>query len=263
MDREDYLILIINTALKAGKEILSVYNTSFSVEKKADNSPLTRADKNAHTSIIKLLEQTSLPIISEEGEQTTYDNRKKWEQFWMVDPLDGTKEFINKNGEFTVNIALIEDGIPTMGVIYIPVTKTLYFADKLAYKIENFNESAISINTLLSKADQLPITQNRTNYIVLASRSHLGKETKNFINDLKEKYPNLTVISKGSSLKICSIAEGSADIYPRFGPTMEWDIAAGQAILNAAGGKVINWETKAPLDYNKENLLNPWFIAER
>ena len=263
MNREDWLVIIINAALDAGKEILKIYDADFSVDTKADNSPITLADKNAHNTIVKALEKTEIPILSEEGEQTAYTIRKNWDQFWMVDPLDGTKEFVNKNGEFTVNIALIENGIPTMGVIYIPVTQTLYFADKLAYKIENFSESIFSINNLLGKADQLPLTKTRSNYVVLASRSHMNETTTNYINELKELYPNLIIQAKGSSLKLCTIAEGSADVYPRFGPTMEWDIAAGHAIINATRGNVINWETKKSLHYNKENLLNPSFVVHR
>ena len=263
MNREDWLVIIINAALDAGKEILKIYDADFSVDTKADNSPITLADKNAHNTIVKALEKIEIPILSEEGEQTAYTIRKNWDQFWMVDPLDGTKEFVNKNGEFTVNIALIENGIPTMGVIYIPVTQTLYFADKLAYKIENFSESIFSINNLLGKADQLPLTKTRSNYVVLASRSHMNETTTNYINELKELHPNLLIQSKGSSLKLCTIAEGSADVYPRFGPTMEWDIAAGHAIINATRGNVINWETKKSLHYNKENLLNPSFVVHR
>lgn len=261
MTREDLLVTIVNAALGGGKEILEIYNAAFSVETKADNSPITQADKNAHNSIVKALEKTNIPVLSEEGEQTPYSIRKDWKQFWMVDPLDGTKEFVNRNGEFTVNIALIENGKPTMGVIYIPVTQTLYFADKLAYKVEIFNESTFSIHNLLGTADQLPLTKNRSNYIVLASRSHMNETTTNYINQLKESYPDLLIDAKGSSLKLCTIAEGSADIYPRFAPTMEWDIAAGHAIVNAAGGSVIDWETKNPLQYNKQNLLNPSFVV--
>jgi len=261
MTREDWLLIIINASLEAGREILDVYSADFSVGLKTDSSPITQADKNAHHIIINALEQTNLPIISEEEEQTPYQKRKGWKQFWMVDPLDGTKEFVNRNGEFTVNIALIENGKPTMGVIYIPVQQTLFFADKLAYKIESFSKPIFSIANLLVNAEQLPLIQNRSNFIVLASRSHMNEQTTSFINKLKENYTHLTIQQKGSSLKLCTIAENSADIYPRFGPTMEWDIAAGHAIINAAGGSVINWETKNSLQYNKENLLNPSFIV--
>ena len=163
MTREDWLIQIINAALKGGEEILEVYNSDFAVETKDDKSPLTEADKRAHIAIMNALEATGLPVLSEEGKQMDYSERKDWKQFWMVDPLDGTKEFVKRNGEFTVNIALIEDGKATMGVIYVPVTKDLYFADKLAYKIEGFTEPTVSINNLLGRAEQLPLSQTRTN----------------------------------------------------------------------------------------------------
>lgn len=263
MTREDWLVIIVNAALQGGKEILEVYNADFSVATKLDDSPITQADKNAHDVIVHALEKTGIPILSEEGEQAPYAIRKDWKQFWMVDPLDGTKEFVNKNGEFTVNIALIEAGKPTMGVIYIPVTKSLYFSDQLAYKIENISDSTLNIHNLLGEAEQLPLPQTRENFIILASRSHKNEQTESYIEQLKEKHNNVIVQTKGSSLKLCTIAEGSADVYPRFTPTMEWDIAAGQAILTAAGGKVMIWETQQPLQYNKENLLNPWFVVER
>ena len=263
MNREDWLIQIINAALKGGEEILEVYNSDFAVETKDDKSPLTEADKRAHIAIMEALEVTGLPVLSEEGKQMEYAERKGWKQFWMVDPLDGTKEFVKRNGEFTVNIALIEDGKATMGVIYVPVTKDLYFADKLAYKIEGFTEPTVAINNLLGRAEQLPLSQTRSNYVVVGSRSHMSEETETFIKEQKEKHSEVDILSKGSSLKLCMVAEGSADAYPRFAPTMEWDTAAGQAIANASGAKVINWETKETMEYNKENLLNSWFLVER
>ncbi len=260
--REKWLINIINASLKAGREILAIYNSDFSVTKKTDDSPITKADENAHKAIINALETTQLPILSEEGKHADYSIRKNWKQFWMVDPLDGTKEFVNRNGEFTVNIALIENGKPTMGVIFIPVTQTLYFADKLAYKIENFNTDIDSINSLLEKAKQLPLPQNRKNFVALTSRSHINSITKGYLEKLKKTHSNLEIKEKGSSLKLCLIAEGAADFYPRLSPTMEWDIAAGHAIVNACGGTVSNWNEKTTLIYNKENLLNPSFIVE-
>lgn len=263
MTREDWLIKIINAALKGGEEILSVYNSDFAVETKDDKSPLTEADKKAHLAIMAELETTGLPVLSEEGKQMDYSERKQWEQFWMVDPLDGTKEFVKRNGEFTVNIALIENGKATMGVIYVPVTKDLYFADKLAYKIEGFDSPTAAINNLLGRADQLPLSQTRTNYVVVGSRSHMSEETEAFINEQKQNHSEVDILSKGSSLKLCMVAEGAADAYPRFAPTMEWDTAAGQAIANASGAKVINWDTKETMEYNKENLLNSWFLVER
>ncbi|PCJ24689.1 MAG: 3'(2'),5'-bisphosphate nucleotidase [Flavobacteriales bacterium] len=263
MTRENWLVQIINAALKGGEEILEVYNSDFEVETKDDNSPLTEADKRAHIAIMNALEKTGLPILSEEGRQMDYAERKDWKQFWMVDPLDGTKEFVKRNGEFTVNIALIEEGKATMGVIYVPVTKDLYFADKLAYKIEGFTEPTISINNLLGRAEQLPLSQTRSNYVVVGSRSHMSEETETFINEQKDKHSKVDILSKGSSLKLCMVAEGAADAYPRFAPTMEWDTAAGQAIVIASGANVINWDTKETMEYNKENLLNSWFLVER
>jgi len=263
MNREDWLIQIINAALKGGKEILEVYNSDFSVETKEDKSPLTEADKRSHVAIMEALKSTNIPVLSEEGEMMGFDERKNWKQFWMVDPLDGTKEFVKRNGEFTVNIALIENEKATMGVIYVPVSKDLYFADKLAYKIEGFDAPTVSIENLLGKAHQLPLSHNRSNYVVVASRSHMSEETEAFINEQKTKHNEVDILSKGSSLKLCMVAEGAADAYPRFAPTMEWDTAAGQAIALASGATVINWETKATMLYNKENLLNSWFLVAR
>jgi 3'(2'), 5'-bisphosphate nucleotidase len=262
MNREDWLLTIINAAIQGGEEILTVYESDFAVEQKDDKSPLTEADKRAHEAITGVLSTTGLPILSEEGKHMDYEERKNWEQFWMVDPLDGTKEFIKRNGEFTVNIALIEDGKATMGVIYVPVTRELYFADKLAYKIK-IVEPVISINNLMSNADQLPLSQSRTNYVVVGSRSHMSEETEAFIEEQKANHDEVDILSRGSSLKLCMVAEGKADAYPRFAPTMEWDTAAGQAIAVASGAKVINWETKELMQYNKENLLNSWFLVHR
>lgn len=262
MNREDWLLTIINAAIQAGEEILTVYESEFAVEHKDDKSPLTEADKRAHEAIVGILETTGLPILSEEGKHMDYEERKNWDKFWMVDPLDGTKEFIKRNGEFTVNIALIEDRKPTMGVIYVPVTKDLYFSDKLAYKIK-VNKPVVSINDLMGNADQLPLPQTRNNYVVVGSRSHMSEETETFINEQKEKHEEVDILSRGSSLKLCMVAEGATDAYPRFAPTMEWDTAAGQAIATASGARVINWDTKELMQYNKENLLNSWFLVER
>jgi len=262
-NRTNWLVQIINASLKGGQEILTVYNSDFAVETKDDKSPLTEADKRAHLAIVKELELTGLPILSEEGKQMGYAERKDWKQFWMVDPLDGTKEFVKRNGEFTVNIALIEDGKATMGVIYVPVTQELYFADEKAYKVDRFEILISDLDQLKESAQQLPVPQTRTNYIVVGSRSHMSEETEAFINTQKSKHKEVDILSKGSSLKLCMVAEGKADAYPRFAPTMEWDTAAGQAIAVASGANVINWETKQTMQYNKENLLNSWFLVER
>jgi len=263
MNRKDWLVQIINAALKGGEEILEVYNSEFAIEHKDDKSPLTEADKRAHIAIMKMLELTGLPILSEEGKHMDYSERKHWNQFWMVDPLDGTKEFIKRNGEFTVNIALIENGKATMGVIYVPVTQELYFADEKAYKVGSQKLEVGSLEDLIDSAQQLPLPQTRTNYVVVGSRSHMSEETEAFISEQKSIHSEVDILSKGSSLKLCMVAEGSADSYPRFAPTMEWDTAAGQAIAIASGAQVINWDTKELMQYNKENLLNSWFLVKR
>ncbi|MBI2280457.1 MAG: 3'(2'),5'-bisphosphate nucleotidase CysQ [Bacteroidetes bacterium] len=270
MTREELLITAINAALKGGEEILAIYESDFAVERKEDKTPLTLADTNAHLAIAKLLDKTNLPVLSEEGKQTPYETRKTWKQFWMVDPLDGTREFVKRNGEFTVNIALIENGEATMGIIYVPVTEELYFSDTNigAFKVTCSQHSSpithdSSLTTLIEKSEKLPLKQNRKNFIVVGSRSHMSAETEAYMNELKTKHTEVDMLSKGSSLKLCMVAEGSADSYPRFAPTMEWDTAAGQAIAIASGADVINWETKKRMLYNKENLLNTWFLVER
>lgn len=263
MNRKDLFFNAINAALAGGKEILDVYNSDFAIEHKDDKSPLTEADKRAHLKIVELLECTSIPVLSEEGKNIPYDERKNWSQFWMVDPLDGTKEFIKRNGEFTVNIALIENQESTMGVIYVPVTGELYFSDEKAYKAENMRLKVKSLEELLQNAQILPLPQTRKNYIVVGSRSHMSEETETYINEQKELHNEVDILSKGSSLKLCMVAEGAADSYPRFAPTMEWDTAAGQAIVRGSGANVINWETQDTMLYNKENLLNSWFLVKR
>ncbi len=254
----------INAALKAGKEIMNVYSQDdFKIQTKSDNSPLTIADKKAHQAIVAAIAHLDIPILSEEGRHDDFSLRKNWSRCWIIDPLDGTKEFIQRNNEFTVNIALVENGIPTLGVICIPVYKTLYFAaEKLgAYKIKIDNSADLPVSNLLKTAVKLPVMQHRDILRVVGSRSHMNKATGQFIENLKQQGKPVEMITKGSSLKLCMIAEGKADIYPRFAPTMEWDIAAGHAIINAAGGKVIHAGSNEELTYNKENLLNPHFIA--
>ncbi len=258
------LSIAIQASLDAGKAILKVYSSNdFNVEIKGDDSPLTRADKNANDVINRYLTQTPIPIISEENRQLEYSERKDWKQCWIVDPLDGTKEFIKRNGEFTVNIALIENGNPILGVIYVPVSKTLYFTAEDAstsYKIDLESEE-VSVDYILENASEIkPQTKTPSVVKIVGSRSHLNEDTKNFISEI-EKNNNVEMVAKGSSLKFCLVAEGLANIYPRYAPTMEWDTAAGQAICQAAGVKVINNETQKPLQYNKENLLNPYFLV--
>jgi len=257
----------ICAALHAGKEIMSVYNGSdFNVEFKADNSPLTLADKLAHLKIVEYLEPTGIPILSEEGKHLPHAERKTWTQFWLVDPLDGTKEFVKRNGEFTVNIALIEGGNPVFGVILVPVTSELYFGgtELGSYKITNTQSSDYErLDDLISASKKLPFQKTERPFTAVGSRSHLSSETQDVFDMLKDKHGDFDVISKGSSLKFCMIAEGIADIYPRLGPTMEWDTAAGHAIALGSGARTYRHDNGAPLTYNKENLLNPFFIVER
>ncbi len=258
------LATAIQASLDAGKAILEVYSSNdFNVEIKGDNSPLTKADKNANDVINSYLIKTSIPIISEENRQLDYSERKDWDTCWIVDPLDGTKEFIKRNGEFTVNIALIKNGNPVLGVIYVPVSKTLYFTSEDAmtsYRIDLENEN-VPVDYILNNASEInPQTKEPLIVKIVGSRSHLNEDTRAFISEI-EKDNEVEIVSKGSSLKFCLVAEGEANIYPRYAPTMEWDTAAGQAICQAAGVNVIDNNTKGPLQYNKENLLNPYFLV--
>ena len=275
MDTIQYDKLILTTILvakRAGEAILEVYDSDFAVEQKDDKSPLTLADKRSHEIIENVLEQTvtannsTVPILSEEGKEIPYDERIKWEYFWLVDPLDGTKEFIKRNGEFTVNIALIHKHKPVLGIIYIPVKDVFYFAaiNFGAYKLENSSilTEDLSIEELIDKSQKLPLNSNdKTTLTVIGSRSHTSEEFTEFVKQLNQKHENVEFISSGSSLKLCLVAEGKADVYPRFGPTMEWDTAAGQAIVEQAKCTVMEAETNEPLNYNKSNLLNPFFIV--
>jgi 3'(2'), 5'-bisphosphate nucleotidase len=256
----------IIAALSAGREILAVYGgSSFEVEFKSDNSPLTIADKKAHKIISQKLEKTGIPLLSEESRTIPFEQRKTWDIFWLIDPLDGTKEFIKRNGEFTVNIALIQKNRPVLGVIFAPVLKKIYFGyNKQASVFENIDLSKNDTDLLALiqwNSVGLPIHSQREEYIVVASRSHLSEETKEFVDELDKEKGNIKMASIGSSLKLCLIAEGKADIYPRYAPTMEWDTAAGHAIVEAAGGVVLEAYKNSSLIYNKENQLNPWFIA--
>lgn len=255
-------------ALEAGRVINEVYQEKdFEVESKADESPLTLADRQSHEIIMKHLKQTDYPVLSEEGKDIPYEERSRWDYFWLVDPLDGTKEFIKKNGEFTVNIALIRDGEPILGVVFAPYVNELYFGSETfgAYKAEgkpgepmNFED----MDKLMKKGQILPLLEERDKLVVVASRSHLNEETQAYVDELKKKYGDTEFVSKGSSLKICMVAEGKADVYPRFGPTMEWDTAAGHAVALAAGYPVTQKDEKTPLLYNKEELQNPYFIVK-
>ncbi len=265
MDDKELLKVAITAAIAGSSEILEVYKKDFEVEFKADNSPLTLADRNAHKAISGILATTGLAILSEEGKNIPYEDRKSWKKFWLVDPLDGTKEFVKRNDEFTVNIALIEDGRPVLGVILVPVTGLLYFAllSSGAFKIVLGAQGGYDPENLFTEAEPLPVENNQQKFTVVGSRSHLSPETTDFIEKLSKKEPGLDFVSIGSSLKLCLVAEGKANIYPRFGPTMEWDTAAGQAIVEASGGSVLIAGTSQAVHYNKPDLLNPYFIASR
>ncbi len=254
---------LLNTAITAGKATLKYYNTSLEIITKDDKSPLTQADLESNRVINEYLITTGIPILSEENKVSDFSERKSWKELWVVDPLDGTKEFINARQEFTINIALVKDNEPVFGVIYTPVMKELFWGIKGvgAYKIEATDTLFASEEEINSKAKQLPIYENKNELVVVASKSHLNDETKQIINSLEEENESVTSKSFGSSLKFCRLAEGQAHIYPRMGPTMEWDTAAGHAIAAAADCIVIKYPEKTPLVYNKENTLNPYFIA--
>mgnify|MGYP001399404716 FL=1 len=250
------LLDICNVAIQAGNEILNFYNNDIEVTHKEDLSPLTKADLASNKIILESLNNlnSNIPILSEES-LVDWSIRKNWKKYWLVDPLDGTKEFIKKNGEFTVNIALIEDNNPILGVIYVPAKSLLYLAEK--------NKGSFKTNTKDKLENfegiQKILVSSQTNRArVIGSRSH---SNATFDNWVKEKFPNAEIVQAGSSLKFCLIAEGEADIYPRFGPTSEWDIAAGHMIVNEAGGKIRTFQNDS-IKYNtKENIINPEFYA--
>ena len=256
------IISIINTVSKAGQAMLEIYESGdFGVEIKADNSPLTLADQAANKVIVETLEKMEYPILSEEGKSIGYKDRKHWDKFWLVDPLDGTKEFIKKNGEFTINIALIEKGQAVMGFVYAPILKDFYLGINKEKALKFTLKAGEQITEIPENVQILKVLKPDKEIMVVASRSHFNKETETFISQLKKEYTKVDFISKGSSLKLCMVAEGAAHIYPRFGPTMEWDTAAAHAVVTAAGGQVLTPEGEELL-YNKENLLNPFFIVK-
>jgi 3'(2'), 5'-bisphosphate nucleotidase len=258
---------MVPIAFSAGDAILEIYREpDHGIEIKSDHTPITRADKAAHYIISQALANTPWPIISEEGLETPYAARKGWTTYWLVDPLDGTREFIKRNGEFTVNIALIHENYPLAGIVYAPVTGELYLGltGMGAWKFNN--PKAVDTTNWLDQSwmksgKRLPLPASERPFTVVASRSHLNRETQEFIDGLRDREPGLTVANRGSSLKTCLIAEGAADVYPRFGPTMEWDTGAAQAVAEAAGIKVIQVKTGERIAYNKEDLLNPWFFV--
>jgi len=267
-----FLNFAIKAALNAGKEILKIYETNFSVEVKNDNTPVTIADKKASETIINTLRHLEIPIICEEEPLCDYLIRKDWERLWLVDPLDGTKEFVKRNGEFTVNIALIENNKPVVGVIYSPVFEEMYYAAKNtgSYKIcqekliQEIDKNQINfIEGVLSNSEKLPNQLLPKKYTVVASRSHLNRDINEHLEKLKRTFGEVDMINVGSSIKQCWIAEGKAHEYLRLGTTMEWDTAAGQCIIEQSGGQITDLETNAPLLYNKPNMKNNFFIAKQ
>ncbi len=244
---------VVAIAEKAGSAIMAIYAKDFAVEYKEDDSPLTEADTRSNEIICQALAASfpDIPLLSEENKAVPYDERKNWEYYWCIDPIDGTKEFIKKNGEFTVNIALIHQETPVLGVVYAPALGDMYKAKRGEGAFKN--------------GERLPLKRNLTPEMylnVVASKSHLSEETQAFIDELAKGTEEINQVSKGSSLKLCMVAEGEADVYPRLAPTMEWDTAAADAVVRESGKMTYQFgETEAPLVYNKENLLNPWFVV--
>ncbi|WP_111495369.1 MULTISPECIES: 3'(2'),5'-bisphosphate nucleotidase CysQ [Marinobacter] len=240
---------VIRIAEAASEKVLAIYQTDFSVEHKDDKSPVTAADLASHDVIVKGLKALTpdIPILSEESANAPWSERREWQRFWLVDPIDGTKDFVNRNGEFTVNIALIEDNAPVMGVVTAPALGTVYWGivgEGAGKRDAEGNEQ------------RLAVVEPPASKRVVASKNHLNDETRAFIEQLGEH----CLVQAGSSLKFCRIAEGAADIYPRIGPTCEWDTGAAQAVLEAAGGKVRKLDG-SPVTYGKEDVLNPFFVA--
>ena len=259
------LTIAAETAIDAGREILIVYDKGKTqVWSKEDDSPLTDADLKSHETIIARLNKTGYPVLSEESKHEIYNIRKNWTKLWLVDPLDGTKEFIKRNGEFTVNIAYIEDGLPQLGVIFVPVLNELFIGDVNigTFKTvlpKNWRKEKISVNNLNWTELNHPCLNEEITMVV--SKSHFSDETKLFVDKVEQYFNKYKSVSAGSSLKLCMVASGNAHAYPRFGPTMEWDTAAGHALIKAMGGMLLTCPEMVELRYNRENLLNPWFIC--
>ncbi|MBK9175105.1 MAG: 3'(2'),5'-bisphosphate nucleotidase CysQ [Flavobacteriales bacterium] len=270
-----YMGVAIEAALEAGRAILEVYGTEFTADVKPDRSPLTEADRRAHATIVEILRKTGLPVLSEEGHELPASERQSWASYWLVDPLDGTKEFVKRNGEFTVNIALMERDAkpagplgaakPIAGVLYVPVKDVLYFAWEGggAYRQQDAaTHNAAQAYERAALSDRLPLPIQRSAFTIVASRSHPSPETEAYIRKMEERHGAVALTSMGSALKICLVAEGVADAYPRYAPTMEWDTAAGHAIVNEAGRQLIDITTGSPMRYNKASLVNNWFIVQ-
>ena len=260
----DWIRLALSASLEAGKAIMDIYEREdLGVEYKEDASPLTRADRAAHHVIMRHLEPTGIPVLSEEGKHMPFEDRSEWDELWIVDPVDGTKEFIKRNGEFTVNIALVRRGRVAGGVVFAPVLGHAYVGvvGEGAWRLEV--STGADVEVAWNDRMALPMDIGQRPFTVVASRSHMSPETQAYVEEAKSIHGEVNLISKGSSLKLCMVAEGTADAYPRFAPTMEWDTAAGQAVCEAAGCDVIDQNTGEPMRYNREDLLNAWFLVSR
>ena len=278
----DEMKIAVQAAHEAGNVILEIYARDFEVEFKADDSPLTEADRAAHEIIVAQLASTPYPVLSEESKAIPFEVRKEWDRFWLVDPIDGTKEFIRKNGEFTVNIALIEQGRPILGVVLVPVTSVFYLGDDVgAFKAErgihytSLDGLLQSIDSGCEALERISVSGTVSGLLkMVASKSHCNEQTLAFIAQAERVYGASERVSSGSSIKLCMVAEGVADFYPRVAPTCEWDTAAAQAVVDAAGGSVFIYNSEVDahqyvtsnksLDkvaYNKADVLNPYFIV--
>ena len=268
------LACALRAAGLAAREILEVYDTAFAVDAKRDRSPITEADRRAHRAVEQSLSQAGdLPVLSEEGRLPDYRSRRRWPRFWLVDPLDGTKEFVKHNGEFTVNIALIDRRRPLLGVVYAPVLKLLYFAHRQggSFKAEGVGPEELSAGLYpppvliprrpSSFPGRIPARPQAGRITVMRSRSHHSARLERFLERLRRVYEEVEEIPLGAALKSCAVAEGRADLYLRFGNTMEWDTAAGQAVVEGVGRKVCSYPGRRPLVYNKRSLLNPAFLV--
>jgi 3'(2'), 5'-bisphosphate nucleotidase len=259
------LELAISAAICSGKEVMNIYNSeNFEIESKIDDSPITLADKISHEIILNKLNCTGIPVLSEEGKDISYRVRKKWKKLWIVDPVDGTKEFIKRNGEFTVNIALVENNNPILGVVYAPALNELYFAEKTigSFKIIGAGNINNISNADLIDLRSIDISNYPKLYTIVVSRSHMNRDTDQFVQVKQKQFHKVELASFGSSLKICKVADGTAHCYPRFGHTMEWDTAAAQAVAVIAGCSVTIKDEKTALSYNKKDLTNPYFIVQ-
>ena len=257
MQLPSHLIQAIKGSTEAAKAIMSIYSEGFEANYKSDGSPVTNADLKSSAILMDYLKETNIPVISEEVEKTDYTTRKNWELVWIVDPLDGTKEFIRRNGEFVICISLVQKGAPIFGIITHPLTETILLGG------EEYGCAHISFDAIDQPENWELITPKPLNnpLILSSSRTPYRSNEKELIDQLEKRFDTISYSKKGSALKFFDLALGKSDIYPRFAPTMEWDIAAGHAIINALGGAVINQEDNAPLRYNKESLYNPHFIV--